>query len=346
MGATIIPQRDKRTLHRICGIMEVNALNIGVDNEQDQEVSALFELACVLEHSCTPNCYYTFDPRRNYKITMRAGRTIRKGEHLSIMYTHMLWGTQMRQAHLWTNKYFICRCERCCDRTELGTYLSAIKCIGAEGKCGGMLLLQEPLETTTNWLCDRCDVCVSSEEVDVVLANIEQEVDAMLAPIDTQKPCMPNEIENLLAKLEKLLHPNHYHMFALKHTLVQMYGQQKGYLLFELTDDVLAQKIEMCEQLLCVVDVLDPNMMRLSLYTGIILYELHMAVLEKGRRHKLDLGSYTIQADVLSKAKEYLVRGKTALALYTADMPQGRKLIEAFDKAAENLDFLFENLKI
>lgn len=80
-------------LHRICGVMEVNALNIGLGDKNNNEVSALFENACILEHSCQPNCYYTFDTTKRFKITMRAGRSIKKGEHLAIMYTNMLWGT-------------------------------------------------------------------------------------------------------------------------------------------------------------------------------------------------------------------------------------------------------------
>lgn len=94
LNQVILMCRDKRLLHRICGILEVNALNVGLgDTDNQHEISALYEYACILEHNCIPNCYYTFDSRRQCKITMRAGRTIRKGEHLSIMYTHMLWGT-------------------------------------------------------------------------------------------------------------------------------------------------------------------------------------------------------------------------------------------------------------
>lgn len=122
MGNKIVANRDKKLLHRICGIMEVNALNIGLCNDNNSEVSALFEHACILEHSCLPNCYYTFDTVNKFKITMRAGRPIKKGEHLAIMYTHMLWGTHFRSEHLLTNKYFVCKCERCIDPTELGMH--------------------------------------------------------------------------------------------------------------------------------------------------------------------------------------------------------------------------------
>ena len=51
---------------------------------------------------------------------MRAGRDIKKGEHLSIMYTHSLWGSAGRREHLNSTKKFWCKCERCKDPTEFG----------------------------------------------------------------------------------------------------------------------------------------------------------------------------------------------------------------------------------
>lgn len=344
MKKKIVENRDKKLLHRICGIMEVNALNIGSPYGDQQEVSALFENACILEHSCQPNCYYTFDAKR-FKITMRAGRLIKKDEHLAIMYTHMLWGTQMREEHLLTNKYFICKCERCLDATEMGTNLSALKCIGDIGKeCGGTLLPKNPIDITTDWFCNKCDVSISNEQIEIILTNIEQEVDDLLMPsVSRINPTTitPKSFEALIDKLSSLLHENHYHLFALKHTLIQLYGHKPDYLLDELSDEILKRKINLCEQLLFILDRLDPHMMRLTLYTGIILYELHLAVLEENRRQK----SNDYDLEVVTRAHQYIQRGKEAVSL-NADITQGRKLIESFDKAESKLIELLEKIKI
>ena len=56
-------------------------------------------------------------------MTVKAGRDIAKGEHLSIMYTHSLWGTQARRSHLNDAKKFWCNCNRCADPTEFGKIL-------------------------------------------------------------------------------------------------------------------------------------------------------------------------------------------------------------------------------
>ena len=54
------------------------------------------------------------------QITVRAGRDISAGEHLSTMYTHSMWGTHCRRDHLYQTKRFWCQCKRCTDPTELG----------------------------------------------------------------------------------------------------------------------------------------------------------------------------------------------------------------------------------
>ena len=51
------------------------------------------------------------------------------------------------------SKHFQCDCERCCDPTELGTYLSALKCM----KCSvGYYLAQDPLSESSAWKCEAC----------------------------------------------------------------------------------------------------------------------------------------------------------------------------------------------
>lgn len=57
---------------------------------------------------------------------------IKKGEQHYTTYTYTLNGTAERQKHLRAGKFFICRCERCLDPTELGTHFSSLKCLECE----------------------------------------------------------------------------------------------------------------------------------------------------------------------------------------------------------------------
>lgn len=342
-GANALQYTSSEDLHRVCGIIEVNALNINL--EHGQEICAMYPTACLLEHSCQPNCMYTFDFGRQFRVNMIAGRDIKAGEHLSIMYTHMLWGTQMRLEHLMTNKYFVCKCARCTDPTELGTYLSGLKCIGDNlSTCTtGVLLPASAYDPQTEWRCSSCPVRIENEKVSFLLANIEEEVDALLLNKDTGV----QEVEELIAKLRQFLHPNHYHLFALKHSLIQLYGSKVGYETAKLTEEQLHVKIDMCQELLEIVDVIDPNAIRLSLYIGIVLYELHSATveLEKRRLDAAKVAGQKYNYDALYVAERYLVRAKTILE-NSGDTPQGRKFIESVVRASENLEVLFENIKI
>ena len=51
------------TIQRIVCIFETNAIEIRM--AQMSDVMALFETACLLEHSCVPNLHITFDKKFN-----------------------------------------------------------------------------------------------------------------------------------------------------------------------------------------------------------------------------------------------------------------------------------------
>ncbi|XP_046688196.1 SET domain-containing protein SmydA-8-like [Homalodisca vitripennis] len=110
-------------IHRICGAIDVNALEI---QEDQVELLALLPTAFIMCHSCIPNTKHTF---KNTRITVRAAVDIPKGQDITTMYTHMLWTTQARREHLRNTKYFSCQCPRCADPMELGTHMSALRCL-------------------------------------------------------------------------------------------------------------------------------------------------------------------------------------------------------------------------
>jgi hypothetical protein len=60
------------------------------------------------------------------------------------------------------------------------------------------------------------------------------------------------QLEELLAKLSMFLHPHHYHLYSVKHSLVQLYGHQQGYQINQLSDQQLKRKAGMYQLLLTV----------------------------------------------------------------------------------------------
>lgn len=239
----------------------------------------------------------------------------------------------MRNEHLLTNKYFICHCDRCLDPTELNSNLSSLKCIGDIGKdCGGIVLPKNPIDTTTKWTCDKCDIEITNDQIEILLSNIEQEVDELILPIVSKRKHLAtiNELNALIDKLSHFLHENHFHLFGLKHTLLQRLGRESGYNLDAIDDKELQRKIHLCEQLLEIVDTLDPYTMRLTLYTGIILYELQAALRERENRRIKNESNGQFDKNVEGRIQQCIERGKDAVSL-NSDVVQGKKLIELFN---------------
>lgn len=161
---TILPLKDKKTLHKIFGIIETNAMYISLPT--GTEICGLYATGCLLEHSCIPNCCYSFNMKDGFKIEVKAARDIKASENLTTTYSHVLWSTQLRQQHLKDTKYFTCVCERCKDPSELGTHFSTLRCIGSEDSpCNGLQLPTDPISVDTEWACNKCPIRVSNENV-------------------------------------------------------------------------------------------------------------------------------------------------------------------------------------
>ncbi|XP_060848787.1 SET domain-containing protein SmydA-8-like [Rhopalosiphum padi] len=285
-------------IHKICGILDVNSLDVQVAG---LELTGLYLTVSKLEHNCLPNTSISFD--KYGRIYVYAARKIVKGEHINTMYTNALWGTRERRAHLLSTKYFKCKCKRCSDPTELGTHLSTIVC-NVKNFCKGNLTPIDPLDDSTKWECDRCPTTVSSDNIDAILIELNHIVDKAL-----QNPSI-NSLENALSKLKMRVHSNHYLCFNVKHTLIQLYGHSMGYKHSMLTDDLLKRKTELCRDMFFVLNIIDPLYTRLNIYTSVILYELHLALLESAARiseNKAESKGMCDEAKVLlSKALDIL----------------------------------------
>jgi len=166
-------------LHRLCGIIETNFMVI--EQPTGVELSGLFRQACMMEHACQPNCDFLFD-RINKQIAVRAGCDLRKGEHLRITYTNILWGTQLRQQHLRLTKHFGCQCSRCLDPTEYGTYISALACLGDVNQtCSGTHLPVDPLDEKTQWKCNSCPMKVDAAYVTELQTHMTEQVEGLMS---------------------------------------------------------------------------------------------------------------------------------------------------------------------
>ncbi len=107
-------------------------------------------------------------------ITLYATRDIPGDSVISATYTHTLWDTPRRRDHLWRSKCFWCRCRRCADPSEFGTWLSCGACPG----CGGRVAPADPLDPDpeAEWRCDKCSRATPAGEMARLTAELSGEL--------------------------------------------------------------------------------------------------------------------------------------------------------------------------
>ncbi|XP_040168533.1 SET domain-containing protein SmydA-8 [Anopheles arabiensis] len=307
-------------LHTICGIIEVNAFEVG---QEPTKARALFPEAYLLMHDCTPNTGHTDAPQTHH-LTVRVLRDVKAGEPLTLTYAHILQGTLKRRQHLREEKFFSCNCRRCTDPSELGTNCSALRCT----KCPrGHILPTDPLNPEAEWHCRQCSTVMSCEAVILLLEQLSQQLETIGG----------NDVDGLETFLRvqgAVLHDNHYLLLSVKHSLCELYGKIEGFLIPQLSREQLKRKETLCRDLLEVVDQLEPGLSRLR---GTIMYEMHVPLLiEAGQ---LFQGGVIQQAELRRRLKEVqrlLKESERILALEPEGTPE-HGIAEAARDALKNM---------
>ncbi|XP_031847216.1 SET domain-containing protein SmydA-8-like isoform X1 [Nomia melanderi] len=243
-------QGAKDIIGKICGLIDVNAL----ETMPPEGSVAIYETACLLEHSCLANTRHSFkmDDKGRPRIIVKVLCSVKKGEHLSTMYTHALWSTLVRRAHLRDTKYFSCYCKRCTDPTELGTHLGTLIC----PQDNGYILSMDPLNFDSDWKCELCPGTLTASEVMEFTGKLEDDVDEAMSRATKET------LVDLLNRLTTLLHPNHHLCISVSHSLIQLLPSNDP------------MKIDLCKRIIETTKILDPYNTRLSLYTAVTLREL------------------------------------------------------------------------
>nr|XP_018904096.1 PREDICTED: protein msta-like [Bemisia tabaci] len=319
---------------KICGVLQIN----GHENPLTQPASvAVYERASLFEHSCHPNCGKRFTDDNS--LVIQTVKKIKAGDHLSICYTDPLWGTLNRRHHLLETKFFLCKCPRCIDPTELGTYYSAVSCPNKE--CDWYVLLDTEKDDlnpeTLNWICKKCNSTRTTANAQSVVQRIMTDLDAM--DRNDEKSC-----KLFLDHYGKsnLLHPNHFILTEVRLSLAQLYGQKTEKGIQEIPDADLEHKTELCKQVLKLARQLFVAEWRVQ---GALLFELHAAVAERCRRDA-DAGLLD-QAALISRLMEsryYLEEALKMLKNEPEALPEGKISIQCQINLTE-LDSLLQRIR-
>jgi len=246
------------------------------------------------------------------------------------MYSHAMWGTVARRDHLFNTKKFWCKCERCCDVSEFGSNISTIF------DDGHPMLPVDPIDTNSDWVCEKTGVRRTADDVKEQMSKIGVELEelAMKGNVD--------DSEQFLEKYASLLHPNHYHMVACKHQLMQMYGRTEGYLIQDMDEAQLKRKEDLCREHIEVLSMIDPNSIRLMIFAAAAYFELHMPLLQ-GAKRKWEGGKISTEEfrAALLEPHKYVKKAVDLLQNETNDnLPEGQLRLQATDTMAQLEGFM------
>ncbi|XP_058056982.1 SET domain-containing protein SmydA-8 [Anopheles bellator] len=252
-------------IQQVIGLLDVNAFEGRTCN--GYSVRGLYPQLAIMAHNCVPNVVHSIHPSEDFRLEARIAVDVADGETLYTTYTYTLTGTVARQSILKASKFFTCLCARCVDPTELGTHFSSLLC----SKCvGGLVVSTNPIDEQADWKCGHCDFKIAGAIVQKAVITMHNELDELV--------CLEYDAgrleayERLYKKFRTVLHPLHFINTAIRHSLIELYGRIPGYEMAELPDVLLERKVELCRDVLRVLDVFEPGRSRSR---AMVLYELH-----------------------------------------------------------------------
>lgn len=218
---------EEKDILNVSGILDTNAFEIRTTSAS---LRGLYNVASMMAHNCKPNTKHSY-LMPEMVIVVSATTDIAAGDIISATYTQTFWDTLSRREHLRSAKCFECDCQRCSDPTELGTYAGAIRCIRCvtpeDPLNGPYVVSMDPLNSDSPWKCEKCGHKISSKQMKSGNENLKEEVSKLGV----------KTVEDLEGFLDKygaysggVLHPKNYNVVQVKHALVQIIGNRKGYL--------------------------------------------------------------------------------------------------------------------
>ncbi|CAM9805203.1 unnamed protein product [Sphacelaria rigidula] len=107
--------------------VNVNAHGLRDDSGSNFVVGVgMFPLAAMINHSCRPNCTFTY---HGEKMMVRTLEPVKAGTELTVYYIDLLQSTADRQRMLLESKHFLCCCPRCETRGLADVYLDGVCCL-------------------------------------------------------------------------------------------------------------------------------------------------------------------------------------------------------------------------
>ncbi|XP_013119232.1 SET domain-containing protein SmydA-8 [Stomoxys calcitrans] len=301
---------------RVAAILDTNAFEIR-QNNLGRKVRAIYPSASMFSHDCISNSRHTFDD--NMQIVFIAKTPIAKGDIISTSYTQPLWSTIMRRSHLLQAKCFECTCRRCLDPTELNTFTGAITC----SRCKvGKIISTNPMDNSAIWKCQLCPHKLSAKQINLGNQAIQNEIDSL-------DKTSAKAFEEFLFRYRDTLHEKNTHILQVKYALTQLYD----FSMIEHNDAALKRKLELCQELLEIAELLDGGW---SIFRGNLILDLQEAMVVQAKREFLN-GLLTREA-TQEKLLESMNLLKEALEIMKLEPDMKQMLNERTQLLAKELE--------
>jgi len=227
------------------GLLKLYGYNL--PDVPDGKVRSIFPVQSLLNHSCLPNLQY-IEKEGGRKIVLQSTTKIEKGELLTVRFTPFLQGRISLTKWLNEQRYISCKCPRCIDGTELGTFTSSALCDQPECReRGGLLLPLDPVNRS-EWICSSCQTIMSQVKVE----EIEEKYITKFRELPQGDL---NEYYRFLNELGDRFHASHHLVMRMAHFLVLLQGKR----LESLSRERIETQSVLCDKLLVYVSRLDPG---------------------------------------------------------------------------------------
>ncbi|XP_076269704.1 SET domain-containing protein SmydA-8-like isoform X1 [Rhynchophorus ferrugineus] len=263
---------DEKFMRFVCCVLDANAFEVTLGRESmKSSLRGLYPLGSLANHSCVPNLVHTFNHR--HQMVAKAAVFIPKDTELFHSYTRLIWGTTTRLYHLYKTKHFVCKCPRCQDPSEFGTYMSSILC----KSCRGIVSPLNPYKSHGKWQCQDCKKVILGREV----GELTTLLGAILRDIDQKD--FKFMYYFLQGKLKTVVPEYNQVTVELKYKIIWHLGHKQGYTWEELTLDLLEFKESLCKDILLLLKKLRCGQNKIR---ALLLYELFCCIREKRNRSK------------------------------------------------------------
>eukprot|EP00096_Caligus_rogercresseyi_P012366 TRINITY_DN5148_c0_g1_i1.p1 TRINITY_DN5148_c0_g1~~TRINITY_DN5148_c0_g1_i1.p1 ORF type:complete len:543 (-),score=128.12 TRINITY_DN5148_c0_g1_i1:82-1710(-) len=261
--------QEEAELEKLLGIWITNSFELDrrgmlVSGEKcpGESIQGIYDVPSLMNHDCIGNTRLVIN--NGFHIDIYASVPIKRSSRITFNYCSPLDDFSQRQRSLRENKFFVCKCERCEDSSELGTFSSSLLCQAC--KEAPALRVRE----NKTYECRDCSAVMPKKDLVRIMNTLNQGKQRLHRIGKAWTSCI-----RFLNEYEQILWKSHVFILEIKMALIHIIrGNPSASNMNESAHEFQSKRRSFCQDLLEVQNVVEPGN---SLGRGLILHELHSA---------------------------------------------------------------------